>query len=125
MRACPDVRFVLDHGGNPDIAGKKLEPWASNIAAIAKLPNVTCKLSGLVTNADKERWTVADLAPTVDHLLTAFGPTRLMFGGDWPVVLLASPYQRWADAARELLAMVAPTDRQRVLHDNAVAVYRL
>lgn len=125
VRSCPDVRFVLDHGGNPDIAGRKLEPWASDIAAIAKLPNVVCKLSGLVTNADKERWTVADLAPTVDHLLTAFGSTRLLFGGDWPVVLLASSYQRWADAARELLAMVAPADRQRVLHDNAIAAYRL
>ncbi len=125
VRACPEVRFVLDHGGNPDITSKKLEPWATDIAAIAKLPNVACKMSGLVTNADKEHWTVADLAPTVDHLLTAFGPTRLMFGGDWPVVLLASPYQRWADAARELLAMVAPADRKRVLHDNAIAAYRL
>lgn len=124
-RACPEVRFVLDHGGNPDIAGRRLEPWASGLAAIAKLPNVVCKLSGLPTVADKERWTTADLAPTVDHLLTAFGPTRLLFGGDWPVVLLAASYQRWADTARELLAMVAPADRRRVLHDNAVAVYRL
>jgi L-fuconolactonase len=125
VRACPEVRFVLDHGGNPDIAGKQLEPWASDIAAIARLPNAVCKLSGLVTNADKERWTVADLAPTVDHLLTAFGPTRLLFGGDWPVVLMAASYQRWADAARELLAQVAPADRRRILHDNAIAVYRL
>jgi len=125
VQACPGTSFVLDHGGKPDIKGRLLDPWRANITKLARLPNVACKLSGLVTEADLASWTVDDLRPYADHLLEAFGPGRLMFGGDWPMAKIASSYARWLDAALALLEPLAPADRQAVLRDNARRAYRL
>jgi len=124
-RACPETRFVLDHAGKPDIRGRVLDPWRADITALARLPHVACKISGLVTEADPARWTIDDLRPYVEHLLGAFGPGRLLFGSDWPVVKLASSYDRWLDTALALLEPLAPTERQAVLADNARREYRL
>jgi L-fuconolactonase len=124
-RACPDTSFILDHAGKPDIRGRLLDPWRADLAALARLPHVVCKLSGLVTEADPEAWTVEDLRPYFEHLLACFGPTRLLFGSDWPVVKLAASYPRWLDAALTLLQPLAPAERDAVLSANARRVYRL
>jgi L-fuconolactonase len=124
-RGCPGTAFVLDHAGKPDIKGRLLDPWRAHVTELARLPNVACKLSGLVTEADPAAWTAADLRPYVDHLLASFGPGRLLLGSDWPVVKLAGGYARWLDAALALLEPLAPGERQAVLADNARRVYRL
>jgi L-fuconolactonase len=125
VRACPQVRFVLDHLGNPPIAAHGREPWAEDLAALAALPNVWCKLSGIVTVADPAAWTIDDLAPYVDHALRVFGSERMMWGSDWPVVLKASDYRHWVDATRTLVGGLPEAARRRVLHDNAAVFYRL
>jgi len=125
VRLCPDTSFILDHAGKPDIRHGVLDPWRAHIAELARLPNVVCKLSGLVTEADPEAWTAAQLKPYVDHLLSTFGPRRLMFGSDWPVVKLAATYQRWLDTALGFIEPLPPADREAILSATARRVYRL
>ncbi|MFN8531736.1 MAG: amidohydrolase family protein [Anaerolineae bacterium] len=126
VQACPEVQFVLDHGGNPNIAAKALDPWRAQMTTLAALPNVRCKLSGLVTNADPLNWTPPDLPPYIDHLLSTFGVDRLMFGSDSPVLRLArSTYASWVDVAVGALKALSPADLQRVFADNAAAFYRI
>jgi L-fuconolactonase len=122
---CPEVAFILDHFGKPAIARRRLEPWASQIRTLAQFPHVWCKLSGLVTEADHQNWTPGDLRPYLEVALEAFGPQRLMFGGDWPVSERASSYQQWVEPADVLLAALPEADRQRVFFANAQAFYRL
>jgi L-fuconolactonase len=124
VAACPQVRFMLDHLGNPPIASRGLDGWAEPLARLAALPNVSCKLSGIVTVAG-EAWTIDDLVPYVDHAVRCFGAGRVAWGSDWPVVLLASDYRHWVDGARTLVASLPEADRDRILHDNAIAFYRL
>jgi L-fuconolactonase len=124
VKACPQVRFILDHVGNPPIKDRTLDGWAAPFAELAKLPNVSCKLSGIVTVA-AEQWTIEDLAPYVEHALKTFTATRLCWGSDWPVVLKASDYRHWVDATRTLLAGLPADDQRRILHDNAITFYRL
>jgi L-fuconolactonase len=125
VRLCPGTSFVLDHAGKPDIRNGMLEPWRTHVAQLARLPNVVCKLSGLVTEADPATWTPATLAPYVDHLLRCFGPERLLFGSDWPVVDLAASYRRWLETALELLEPLSATERAAVMATNARRIYRL
>jgi L-fuconolactonase len=122
---CPEVAFVLDHFGKPAIANKRLEPWATQIRTLAQFPYVWCKLSGLVTEADHQNWTVGDLRPYVEVVLDAFGPQRLMFGGDWPVSKLAASYQQWIETAYTLLSDSSEADRRRIFFENAQTFYRL
>jgi L-fuconolactonase len=125
VRRCPEVRFVLDHAGKPGIREGLLDPWRGQIEDLAGLPNVVCKLSGLVTEADHAAWTEADLSPYIEHLLATFGSARLMFGSDWPVSTLACPYPRWLEVVDRALARLAEPDRRRVYRDNAVDWYRM
>jgi L-fuconolactonase len=125
VRACPETRFVLDHAGKPDIRAARLDPWRAHVEELASLPHVACKLSGLVTEAAEGGRSLDDLRPFVDHLLTTFGPKRLLFGSDWPVVKLASTYVGWLANARTLLEHLAPGDLQAIFHDNARHTYRL
>ena len=125
VRSCPEVSFVLDHLGKPDIAQRRLDPWRDEIRELAGLPNVACKLSGMVTEADREHWTVSDLAPFAEHVLDAFGEDRVMFGGDWPVVLMASSYRRWAEAVDALVVGLSAEAQRKVWRDNASRFYRL
>ena len=125
VRACPDVRFVLDHIGKPGIAEGLHEPWREDIAALAKLPNVWCKISGVVTEADHDAWTHGDVAPYVAHAIASFGFERVMFGGDWPVSELASPYARWVDTVDRVVAGATADERRRLYRDNAIAFYHL
>jgi L-fuconolactonase len=124
VKACPQVRFMLDHLGNPPIKDRTLDGWAVPFAELAALPNVWCKLSGIVTVA-AEKWTIEDLAPYVEHALKSFTPARLCWGSDWPVVLKASDYRHWVDATRTLLAGLPMDDQRKILHDNATSFYRL
>lgn len=118
----PDLTFVLDHLGKPPIASGALEPWASAVRNLAALPNTVCKLSGMVTEADPRSWTVDDLRPYADIVLTAFGPDRLMFGSDWPVCTLAATYSEVLSSAQEL---TDAADRSRIFEGTATRVYDL
>src|SRR3954470_13875719 len=97
VRQCPNVMFVLDHIAKPDIKAGKLDPWRAHIRDLAMLPNTWCKISGLVTEADHQKWTPADLQPYLDHVIACFGFDRVMFGGDWPVSTQATDYPRWVN----------------------------
>ncbi|WP_026413379.1 amidohydrolase family protein [Actinomadura oligospora] len=121
VRALPEVSFVLDHAGKPDIAGGGWEPWASWITAMAESPNVTVKLSGLVTEA-APGWRPEDVLPYARHVLETFGPSRVMFGSDWPVCTLAASYARVVDLVTEVLA---DEDRAEVFEGTARRVYRI
>ena len=125
VRACPETKFVLDHAGKPGIRAGLLDPWRDHIRRLAALPNIICKLSGLVNEADHRAWTPAQLQPYVTHLLETFGPWRLMFGGDWPVAKLASTYPRWLATARAFTAHLTPAEQQAIFSDNAQRFYRL
>ncbi|GGQ20178.1 amidohydrolase family protein [Streptomyces roseolilacinus] len=121
----PGLTFVLDHLGKPPVASGALEPWAGHVRALAALPHTVCKLSGLVTEADHAAWTTADLRPYADTVLDAFGPTRLMFGSDWPVCLLAARYDEVVTAARDLTGGLSPAERAAVFAGTATRVYGL
>jgi L-fucono-1,5-lactonase len=125
VRALPELRFVIDHLAKPPIRDGAIEPWASLIAQFGPLENVSCKMSGLVTEADWATWTVNDLAPYVRHALEVFGPGRLMFGSDWPVCLLAAAYPRVVEAAHGLMAHLSEPEQESVFGGVAARVYRL
>jgi L-fuconolactonase len=121
-----DVRFVLDHGAKPAIASGALEPWASRISELAARPNVSCKVSGLVTEAGPDPNQPAQIVPYIDYLADRFGPARLMFGSDWPVCTLAASYAEVVALARGALAgRLGPAELDAVFGANAIAVYRL
>jgi len=125
VRLCPETRFILDHLGKPAIKGRQLEPWRSQITELAALPNVVCKVSGAVTEADHALWTTGDLAPYVSHVLEQFGEDRVLFGSDWPVVTHAAPYKRWVDTLRKLTKDLSAQAQRKLWTDNARRVYGL
>jgi L-fuconolactonase len=124
VRAVPQLRFILDHGGKPAIETGEREPWAANIGELAQLPNVAVKLSGLVTEAGPE-WTVAELTPYAERLLETFQADRVMFGSDWPVCTLRADYGRVVDTAQEFVSGLSADDRARVFGATARHWYRL
>ena len=121
----PNLRFVLDHIAKPRIADGILEPWATQMREIARRPNITCKLSGVVTEANLTNWTEADLAPYLDTALEAFGPARLMFGSDWPVCTVAASYDRWLGVVRSFLSPLSADEQAMLLGGTACAAYDL
>lgn len=123
-RRWPDLRIVIDHGGKPDIAAGELNPWRSDMTALAALPNVFCKLSGLLTEAGPDP-TPEALSSYIDHLVEAFGPSRLMWGSDWPVLNLASDYAGWLALARRLSGLTQPDDLADLFGETARRFYRL
>lgn len=125
VRRCPDTIFILDHLGKPDIKQHLLNTWKKDVRALAELPNVACKISGMVTEADHERWRPDDLAPFINVVVESFGEERIMFGSDWPVALLASPYQRWYETLQTLTAHLPLADRQKLWAENAQRFYRI
>jgi len=118
----PGLRIVIDHGAKPAIAAGAFQPWADDIARVARETPVFCKLSGLVTEA-APGWKPDDLRPYVDHLLACFGPSRLMWGSDWPVVNLAGGYAAWRAATATLLAGLDRDGRESVLGGTARRLY--
>ncbi|MDA0169771.1 amidohydrolase family protein [Solirubrobacter taibaiensis] len=122
VRALDDLVFVVDHLSKPPIASGELEPWATHMRRLAAHENVVCKLSGMVTEADWEAWTVDDLRPYADTVLEAFGPDRVMFGSDWPVCTLAASYQQVVAATE---ALVSPDEREQIFGETARRTYTL
>ena len=126
VKACPDVRFVLDHISKPYIADEKNEPWKSLITELASLDNVYCKISGLVTEAKWNEWTTKDFIPYVDHIIESFTPQRLMFGSDWPVALLAtSKYSDVVTLAEDLTRQFSDSEKALFWCENAKTVYKV
>jgi L-fuconolactonase len=118
----PELQFVLDHFGKPRLATGDIADWRRDIAELARRPNVVCKLSGLVTEAAGD-WQVADLREAVDHALGCFGPQRMLWGSDWPVVNLAGGYEEWLAAAENLLADLSVDEKAAVFGGNAARIY--
>ena len=125
VEACPNVSFILDHMGKPNIKDGLRDPWRDEIRQLASFPNVVSKLSGIVNEADWDAWTTDDLRPYVEHVIEQFGEERVMFGGDWPVVLMASPYRRWAETLDTITAGLTDGARRKLWNENARRVYRL
>jgi L-fuconolactonase len=125
-RALPDVRFVLDHLAKPPFVSGDLSGWSTSLRELARSDNVVAaKLSGLVTEADWHRWTVADLQPAVDVALEAFGAERLMFGSDWPVCLVAATYDQVLQTARAVTTALSDVENNGVFYSTAVRAYGL
>lgn len=125
VKRTPGLRGVVNHISKPDIASGMWEPWASQIAELGAYPEIYCKLSGLVTEADAATWTPADLAPYVTHVLDVFGPDRVMFGSDWPAALLAaSSYGEVINALRTVVGPhLSAEDHRKLFHDNGARFY--
>jgi L-fuconolactonase len=120
----PDLRAVVDHGGKPDIANGMWQPWAEDIRRIARETSAYCKVSGLVTEA-RPGWKPGDLRRYVEHLIECFGAERLLWGSDWPVMLLNADYPGWLAAAKKFIASQSAADQMAIMNDNAIRFYRL
>jgi L-fuconolactonase len=127
VRAVPQLRFVLDHLGKPDVASGSaaLTSWRTALAELAECPNTAAKLSGLVTQADVRHWTPDDLRPFVETAIELFGPDRVMFGSDWPVCLVAASYTEVLGAVRAALPPLSPAELAEVFGGTAQRVYNL
>ena len=123
--AAPEVQFVLDHIAKPRISEGEMAPWVGLVTELAERPNVACKLSGMITEADWKSWNVEDLRQYSDIVLDVFGPDRVMFGSDWPVCLLAGEYDQVVTAAKALTETLADEERRKVFGQNAARIYKL
>lgn len=128
VKQCPNVSFILDHIGKPNIAAHELEPWRSNIFKLAELPNVICKISGMANEAittAQESWTPQDLKPYFETVYEAFGEDRVAFGGDWPVCTLATTYKRWVQTVEGFSAQFSESAQRKLWNENAKRFYRI
>lgn len=124
-RRLPDLRMVIDHLAKPEIKAGNLEPWLTHLRQAAHFPNIYCKLSGLVTEADWQTWQTADLRPYVEAALEHFGPERCMFGSDWPVCILAASYERVYNSFVECIGALSASEQDRILGGTAIEFYGL
>ena len=122
--ACPQVQFVLDHCGNPPIASGDIGDWRRDVAALAALPNVVGKISGIVNHAP-QGWTPDDLRPVVEHMIDSFGWDRVMFGSDRPVLTVNGSLTLWVEALRAIVSGASDDEQAKLFHRNATRVYRL
>ena len=120
---CPEVIFVLDHLGKPAIGQRRAQSWFTEIAALAKRPNVVAKLSGLTTEADHARWQPSEILPYLRHAIDVFGPQRCMFGSDWPVATLATTYRQWIELVVDVTADLTRAERSAIFDDTARRIY--
>ncbi len=123
VRATPEVRFVLDHLGKPRV-GAEATRWRHSLRALAALPNVVAKLSGLMTEVVPGSGAAGDVRPYLEYTLEVFGPQRCLFGSDWPVLTSAGSYSEWRDTVQDALAGLPEAEIEAVLHGNARAIYR-
>jgi predicted TIM-barrel fold metal-dependent hydrolase len=122
---CPDVTFILDHCGVPDVKSQSLRPWRDDIRELSKFPNVACKVSGIVAYGDPADWKTEDLRPFVEHVVESFGWERVMFGSDWPVCNLTASYTRWVETLLALTRFAGETNQGKLFWENAICIYRL
>ena len=125
VEQCPDVQFILDHIGKPDIKNQLFEPWKQEIKVLADFPNVHCKISGVVTEADHENWSLDNIQPYIDHVIACFGFDRVIYGSDWPVSTLATDYKRWVETLQEVVSGCSSEELRKLFHDNAIRFYKL
>ncbi|HEX3933249.1 MAG TPA: amidohydrolase family protein, partial [Puia sp.] len=125
IEKCPETRFILDHLGKPSIVNSKLDEFKQNMAILSSFPNVAAKISGLVTEADLEKWTGDDIMPYLEYALNRFGFERLMFGSDWPVMLLASSYEKWVLTVMRIIEGCTNEEKNRLFYTNAEEIYNL
>ena len=120
---CPDVQFVLDHCGVPNVAGLELDPWRKDMTELAKRENVACKISGVLAYADPDNATAAAVRPFVEHSIEAFDWDRVVWGSDWPVVCMTSGLPQWLAITQELLSSESESNREKLYHQNARRIY--
>ena len=125
VRKFPDQRFVLDHIAKPPIREQRMEPWATDIRKLAVFPNVFCKVSGMVTEADWSNWKPSDLVPYLDVVFESFGANRLMFGSDWPVCTVAGSYERVMSVVIEYISRLSSSEKDMILGESAVRFYAI
>ena len=121
----PEQQFVVDHIAKPKIKKNELEPWAKNVKELAKRENVSCKISGMVTEADYKLWTEEQLNPYFETILEAFGPSRLLFGSDWPVCLVATNYSNWLELVQKTISNFSKEEQDFILYKNAQRIYNI
>jgi L-fuconolactonase len=125
VRLCPEVKFIVDHIAKPGIKTGLTEPWQSQMRILAKMPNVWCKISGVVTEADHSIWTAEQVMPYITHAIDCFGFDRILFGGDWPVSELATTYKGWVDLVDRVIAGSSEAEIRKLYRGNAIEFYRL
>ena len=125
VKRCPDVSFVLDHIGKPDIKNGLREPWWSQVKELARLPNVVCKVSGVVTEADHQHWKPEQVKPYVTHVIESFGFDRVMFGSDWTVSELTHQYPTWVEIVDDVVKGSSETELRKLYRETAIRTYRL
>ncbi|WP_243751601.1 amidohydrolase family protein [Niastella caeni] len=125
VRAFPDQPFVIDHCAKPAIRHKDIDEWKRLMKEMAAFPNVSCKLSGLFTEAKWKEWSAADFYPYLDVVFEAFGTNRLLFGTDWPVMLLSGIYVQWKSLLDKYMENYSPEEREKVFGRNAIQFYNL
>ncbi|WP_343521836.1 amidohydrolase family protein [Pedobacter sp.] len=121
----PDQPLVLDHCGKPDVKSQDLTAWAANIKTLASNPNISCKVSGLLAEADWKNWTEKELFNCFDVVFEHFGTARIMYGSDWPVMLISRPYQDWFNLVNKYAERFTAEERKLIFSDNAKAFYKL
>lgn len=124
VERAPDVTFILDHCGVPDVTGAGLDPWRDNIRRIAKLPNLNAKISGIVAYSGPD-WTVETIRPYIEHLIECFGWDRVVWGSDHPVVTLTGSLTRWVEATHAIISGASEDEKARLLHRNAERIYKV
>lgn len=125
VSAFPDQRFIIDHCAKPDIKHKEINEWKQNMKEMAKFPNTWCKISGLLTEARWKSWSAADFYPYLDVVFESFGTNRILFGSDWPVMLLAGMYVQWKSLLEKYMENIDDEEKEKIFGSNAVEVYKL
>ena len=125
VKEFPNQRFVLDHLAKPLIKSGQMEPWKSDMSKLAAFPNVWCKLSGMVTEADLENWQYEDFEPYMKVVLSSFGSERIMLGSDWPVCRLAGEYDDVIKIVTSFIEPLEKSEREKILYKNAIDCYQL
>jgi L-fuconolactonase len=123
VRRCPGTGFVLDHCGKPPVRSGELDPWRGHIRQLAGFGDIWCKVSGLLTEADRQGWDDGDLIPYAEHAAECFGTQRLIYGSDWPVLTLAARASEWYPFTRRLTSGWSPDERRGFYRDNALRCY--
>lgn len=124
-RRCPDTQFILDHLATPAIRYGLWEPWATQIAELARLPNVAAKISGVLAGVDSGNWSTAQVLPYLTHAIDHFGFDRVMFGSDWPMLTLTASYAEWLAVVEAAVTDASAFEKRKLFHDTAARIYRL